>query len=135
LTDANACQDRAMVRQPLLQVPDRSHHRRLTKVGEVKPDLVDLGPALSAGMLEGVVDVCKGLIDFVVEVTGNLTGRWVPAAWDGCQRGLLGVEFEREMYLGRRVRWRSLCGRLGCTRALRAWLRRSRGRSSIGGEP
>jgi hypothetical protein len=123
-----------MIRAPPLQVPDSRRHRPFTNVYQIQPDFVDLEPALSAGVLEGEVDVGEGLVDFGVQVGGNLAGRWVPAACLEWLREISELAMGVEMYLGRQVRWSRLRGRLDCTTTPHAWLRRSRGSCSTGGE-
>jgi hypothetical protein len=68
-----------VVRRPLFQVSNGRHEGWLAEVGEVDPDLVNLRPALSASMLQGVIDVGEGLINLLVQVCGNLAGFRVPA--------------------------------------------------------
>lgn len=80
LVDANACENRAVVRQPLLEVADAGHDRLFAEVGEIQADLVDLAPALAASVLQAVLDVGKGLVDFLVEVRRDLAGLRVPSA-------------------------------------------------------
>lgn len=74
LVHTDAGQNGAVVRRPLFKVPDRGHHGLFAEVSKVEPDLVDLGPALAAGVIQGVFDVGKGLVDFLVEVGGDLAG-------------------------------------------------------------
>lgn len=79
-SDPNASKNGPMVWRPLLEVSDRSHKGLLTDFSEIQADLVDLRPAGSAGILETVLDIGEGAVDFLVKVCGNDAGLGVPAS-------------------------------------------------------
>ena len=70
-----------MIGHPLLAVPDQVADGLVSEVGSVHVDAVDLGPAFAAGLLEGHVDVGKGLVGFVGEGLAHLACFWVPSAF------------------------------------------------------
>jgi hypothetical protein len=80
---SNGSQNRLVVGEPLLEVANRGRVPFLAELDEVEPDLVHLAPAFAACVLEAVIDVSKGLIDFFAEVCWDLAGLWVPAACGG----------------------------------------------------
>jgi hypothetical protein len=72
---------RLVVRRPLLQISNGRHEGWFAEFGEVDPDLVNLRPALSASMLQGVIDVGEGLINLFIKVCGYFAGFRVPATF------------------------------------------------------
>ena len=76
--DANASQYWLMVRAVFSKIANQVLSR--FHVQKVAADLVDLLPALPAGLLQGVLDVRKCLVDLLAQVAWNLLGNAVPSA-------------------------------------------------------
>lgn len=72
-----------VVRHPLVKIPDHGRQRLVIQGNMIGIDPEHLLPALTAGLLEDVVDVGKGLVDLILNVFVNHAGLVDPATLDG----------------------------------------------------
>ena len=79
--DADHGHDGLVIGHPGLAVAEHVAGQLVADVGQVDVDAVDLRPALAAGVLEGHVDVGKGLVGFFGQVRADLASGGVPSAF------------------------------------------------------
>lgn len=76
--DANPSQQWLMVRAVFTKISNQVLSRFHAQ--KVAADLVDLLPALPAGLLQGMFDIRKCLVDLLAQSAWNLLGNAVPSA-------------------------------------------------------
>ena len=63
LLHSNPSQQRLMIRAVFSKIADNMQIRFFIHCCKVTADFIDLLPTFSAGLLQSVFDVCKGLVD------------------------------------------------------------------------
>lgn len=79
----DACPEGLVVRHPLVKVTDHSRQRFVIQRDMIGIDPENLLPALTARLLEDVVDVGKGLVDLILNIFVDHAGLVDPATLDG----------------------------------------------------
>jgi hypothetical protein len=80
LIHPNASQNGLVIRHPLLHIAYASYDGLLVDVGKIQLETVYLAPTLSAGMSECMLDIAKGLVNFVVDIFMDFAGFGVPTS-------------------------------------------------------